>query len=89
MTRCSAASFLPASLRDAAHFHHNPIPAGLMASGPASIFTNNILVSFTDLAGGLTAGLMTFYSLYLNSMLLGVLSGVDQPVVGRTPSTGR
>ena len=28
-----AASFLPASMRDAAHFHHNPISAGLMAPG--------------------------------------------------------
>lgn len=75
-----AASFLPASMRDAAHFHHNPISAGLMAPEATSIFTNNILVSFTDLAGGLTAGLLTFYSLYLNSMLLGVLSGVaNQP----------
>ncbi len=59
-----------------------PSPAGLMAPEATSIFTNNILVSFTDLAGGLTAGLLTFYSLYLNSMLLGVLSGVaNQPSV--------
>ncbi len=72
----AASSFLPASMRDAAHFHHDPISAGLMAPGAASIFTNNILVSFLDLAGGLTAGIVTFYSLYLNSMLLGVLSGV-------------
>jgi uncharacterized membrane protein SpoIIM required for sporulation len=72
----NAATFLPADLRDAAHFQHHAIPAGLMGVGATSIFTHNIVVSFVDLAGGLTAGVMTFYSVYLNSMLLGVLSGL-------------
>jgi uncharacterized membrane protein SpoIIM required for sporulation len=71
-----AASFLPASLRDIGYFHHDPIPAALMAPSAAGIFTNNIFVSILDLGGGLTLGLVTLYSLYLNSLLLGVLSGL-------------
>ncbi len=71
-----AASFLPASLRDAGHFNHQPIPAALMAPSAAGIFTNNIFVSLLDLGGGLTLGAATLYSLYLNSLLLGVLSGL-------------
>jgi len=72
----SAASFLPPSVRDAAYFEHDPIPAGLMGPEAAGIFTNNILVSFYAFGGGLTMGLLTLYIIYSNSMLLGVLSVV-------------
>ncbi len=72
----SAAAFLPPSVRDAAYFEHDPIPAGLMGPEAAGIFTNNILVSFYAFGGGLTMGLLTLYIIYSNSMLLGVLSGV-------------
>jgi uncharacterized membrane protein SpoIIM required for sporulation len=71
-----AASFLPSSLRDVGHLHHQPIPAALMAPSAAGIFVNNIFVSLLDLGGGLTLGLATLYSLYLNSLLLGILSGI-------------
>jgi uncharacterized membrane protein SpoIIM required for sporulation len=71
-----AASFLPSSLRDAAHIEHHPIATALMAPTAAGIFINNILVSLLDVGGGLTLGLATLYSLYLNSLLLGVLSGL-------------
>ena len=72
----SAAAFLPPSVRDAAYFEHDPIPAGLMGPEAAGIFTNNILVSFYAFGGGLTMGVLTLYIIYSNSMLLGVLSGV-------------
>jgi uncharacterized membrane protein SpoIIM required for sporulation len=72
----SAASFLPANVRDAAYFKHEPIPAGLMGPEAAGIFTNNILVSFYAFGGGLTLGILTLYIVYANAMLLGVLSGV-------------
>jgi uncharacterized membrane protein SpoIIM required for sporulation len=71
-----ASSFLPASMRGVAGFHHHPVPGALMAPSAAGIFTNNIFVSLLDVGGGLTLGVMTLYSLYLNSMLLGVLSGL-------------
>jgi len=72
----SAAGFLPPSVRDAAYFKHDPIPAGLMGPEAAGIFTNNILVSFYAFGGGLTLGVLTLYIVYSNAMLLGVLSGV-------------
>jgi uncharacterized membrane protein SpoIIM required for sporulation len=72
----TAGSFLPAALRDAAHRAHHPIPAGAMAPTSAIIWSHNIIVSFYDYAGGILLGLGTVYSLYVNSMLLGVLSGV-------------
>ena len=72
----TAGSFLPASLRDAAHRHHDAIPAGAMAPESAFIWSHNIIVSFYDYAGGILFGLGTVYSLYVNSMLLGVLSGI-------------
>jgi uncharacterized membrane protein SpoIIM required for sporulation len=72
----NAASFLPASMRGVAGFHHHAIPGALMAPTAAGIFTNNIYVSLLDIGGGLTLGLTTLYSLYLNSLLLGVLSGL-------------
>jgi uncharacterized membrane protein SpoIIM required for sporulation len=72
----SASSFLPASVRDAGYFKHEPIPAGLMAPTAAGIFMNNIIVSFYVFAGGITFGLWTLYAIYQNSMLLGVLSGL-------------
>jgi uncharacterized membrane protein SpoIIM required for sporulation len=71
-----AASFLPASMRGVAGFHHHPVPGALMAPSAAGIFTNNIFVSLLDVGGGLTLGVLTLYSLYLNSLLLGVLSGL-------------
>jgi uncharacterized membrane protein SpoIIM required for sporulation len=75
-----AASFLPAPIRDAGYFHHHPIPASLMAPTAAGIFVHNIYVSLLDVGGGLTMGLVTAYGLYMNSMLLGVLSGLaNQP----------
>jgi uncharacterized membrane protein SpoIIM required for sporulation len=72
----SASSFLPAGLRDANHARHEAIPASLMAPESALIFTNNIRVSIMAFGGGLTAGLLTLYVVYFNSMLLGVLSGI-------------
>jgi uncharacterized membrane protein SpoIIM required for sporulation len=72
----TAAGFLPPSVRDAAYFEHDPIPAGLMGPEAAGIFTNNILVSFYAFGGGLTLGVLTLYIVYSNAMLLGVLSGV-------------
>jgi uncharacterized membrane protein SpoIIM required for sporulation len=72
----NAASFLPASMRGVAGFHHHAIPGALMAPTAAGIFTNNIYVSLLDIGGGLTLGVTTLYSLYLNSLLLGVLSGL-------------
>jgi uncharacterized membrane protein SpoIIM required for sporulation len=75
-----AASFLPAQMRDVAYLHHHPIPASLMAPSAAGIFVHNIYVSLLDVGGGLTMGLATAYGLYMNSMLLGVLSGLaNQP----------
>jgi hypothetical protein len=75
-----AASFLPAQMRDVAHFQHHPISASLMAPSAAGIFVHNIYVSLLDVGGGLTMGLLTAYGLYMNSMLLGVLSGLaNQP----------
>jgi uncharacterized membrane protein SpoIIM required for sporulation len=47
-----------------------------MAPESALIFTNNIRVSIMAFGGGLTAGLLTLYVVYFNSMLLGVLSGI-------------
>lgn len=73
----TAGSFLPGALRDAAHRPHDPIAAGVMAPESALIWTHNIIVSFYDYAGGILLGLGTIYSLYVNSMLLGVLSGVS------------
>jgi uncharacterized membrane protein SpoIIM required for sporulation len=72
----TAASYLPSGVRDAAYFHHEPIPTGVMAPVAAGIFMNNIVVSFYAFGGGLTLGLLTLHVLYTNSMLLGVLSGV-------------
>lgn len=37
------------------------------------IMTNNLMVSFVTFAGGITFGLLTFYSLYNNGMMLGVI----------------
>jgi len=71
-----ASSFLPSDLRDAAHRRHDAIPAGVMAPESALIFTNNIRVSIFAFGGGLIAGLPTLWVIYLNSMLLGVLSGI-------------
>src|SRR4051794_3479189 len=72
----TAATYLPPSVRDAAYFRHDAIPAGLMAPEAAGIFTNNILVSLYALGGGLTLGILTLYVTWSNAMLLGVLSGV-------------
>jgi uncharacterized membrane protein SpoIIM required for sporulation len=72
----SASSFLPAGLRDVNHAQHDAIPTSLMAPESAMIFTNNIRVDIMAFGGGLTAGLLTLYVIYFNSMLLGVLSGI-------------
>ncbi len=48
-----------------------------MAPTSVAIWSHNIVVSFYDYAGGILFGLGTIYSLYFNSMLLGVLSGVE------------
>src|SRR6202789_2155068 len=37
------------------------------------IMTNNLTVSFVTFAGGITFGLFTFYSLFVNGMMLGVI----------------
>ncbi len=37
------------------------------------IMTNNLSVSFASFAGGITFGLGTFYSLFVNGMMLGVI----------------
>jgi uncharacterized membrane protein SpoIIM required for sporulation len=73
----AAGSFLPAGLRDAGHRAHHAIPAGVMVPTSVAIWSHNILVSFFDYAGGILFGIGTIYSLYVNSMLLGVLSGVE------------
>jgi uncharacterized membrane protein SpoIIM required for sporulation len=73
----TAGSFLPPGLRDAGHHAHHAIPAGVMAPTSVAIWSHNIIVSFYDYAGGILFGLGTIYSLYFNSMLLGVLSGVS------------
>ncbi|HEY3765434.1 MAG TPA: stage II sporulation protein M [Gaiellales bacterium] len=73
----TAGSFLPPELRDAGHRAHHAIPAGVMAPTSVAIWSHNIVVSFYDYAGGILFGLGTIYSLYFNSMLLGVLSGVE------------
>jgi uncharacterized membrane protein SpoIIM required for sporulation len=73
----TAGSFLPPELRDAGHRAHHAIPAGVMAPTSVAIWSHNIVVSFYDYAGGILFGLGTVYSLYFNSMLLGVLSGVE------------
>ena len=73
----TAGSFLPPGLRDAGHHAHHAIPAGVMAPTSVAIWSHNIIVSFYDYAGGILFGLGTIYSLYFNSMLLGVLSGVE------------
>jgi uncharacterized membrane protein SpoIIM required for sporulation len=39
----------------------------------SAIMTNNLSVCFTMFAGGITFGLLTFYSLFVNGMLLGVV----------------
>jgi uncharacterized membrane protein SpoIIM required for sporulation len=73
----TAGSFLPPALRDAGHRAHHAIPAGVMAPTSVAIWSHNIIVSFYDYAGGILFGVGTIYSLYVNSMLLGVLSGVE------------
>jgi uncharacterized membrane protein SpoIIM required for sporulation len=73
----TAGSFLPPELRDAGHRAHHAIPAGVMAPTSVAIWSHNIIVSFYDYAGGILFGIGTIYSLYFNSMLLGVLSGVE------------
>ncbi len=73
----TAGSFLPPELRDAGHRAHHAIPAGVMAPTAVAIWSHNIVVSFYDYAGGILFGLGTVYSLYFNSMLLGVLSGIE------------
>jgi uncharacterized membrane protein SpoIIM required for sporulation len=73
----TAGSFLPPELRDAGHRAHHAIPAGVMAPTSVAIWSHNIVVSFYDYAGGILFGLGTIYSLYFNSMLLGVLSGIE------------
>ena len=56
-----------------------------MAPTATSIFVHNIYVALFDIGGGLTLGLTTLYGLYLNSMLLGVLSALaNQPDVSGT-----
>ncbi len=73
----TAGSFLPPELRDAGHRAHHAIPAGVMVPTSVAIWSHNIVVSFFDYAGGILFGIGTIYSLYFNSMLLGVLSGVE------------
>ena len=73
----TAGSFLPPELRDAGHRAHHAIPAGVMVPTSVAIWSHNIIVSFFDYAGGILFGIGTIYSLYFNSMLLGVLSGVE------------
>jgi len=73
----TAGSFLPPDLRDAGHRAHHAIPAGVMVPTSVAIWSHNIVVSFFDYAGGILFGVGTIYSLYVNSMLLGVLSGVE------------
>jgi uncharacterized membrane protein SpoIIM required for sporulation len=73
----TAGSFLPAGLRDAGHHAHHAIPAGVMVPTSVAIWSHNILVSVFDYAGGVLFGIGTIYSLYVNSMLLGVLSGIE------------
>jgi uncharacterized membrane protein SpoIIM required for sporulation len=71
----SAAATLPAGLREVPR-HHDPVPAAASAPLSTFIWTHNIIVSFVDFAGGALLGLGTLWSLYVNSLLLGVLSGV-------------
>jgi len=73
----TAGSFLPPDLRDACHSAHHAIPTGVMVPTSVAIWSHNIVVSFFEYAGGILFGLGTIYSLYVNSMLLGVLSGVE------------
>jgi len=42
-------------------------------SATSGIMTNNLSVCFASFAGGITFGLWTFYSLFVNGMLLGVV----------------
>jgi uncharacterized membrane protein SpoIIM required for sporulation len=49
---------------------------GIEPFASTSIMVNNIQVSFTALAGGITAGLLTTYILLLNGMLIGAIAAL-------------
>jgi len=67
--------FLPLSMI-ATMERHEMWTESLVTMAPlatSAIMTNNLSVCFTMFAGGITFGLLTFYSLYVNGMLLGVV----------------
>lgn len=47
------------------------------AAFSTQIFTNNIRVAFLAFAGGLTAGLLTVFSLAFNGLILGLVTGLS------------
>ena len=51
---------------------HSVVSIAPMAS--SAIMTNNLSVSFVTFAGGILFGLGTFYNLYVNGMMLGVIA---------------
>ena len=57
--------------------HHKMWTERILSEKPQTstgIMTNNITVSFMTFAGGITAGLWTFWSLFFNGLMLGVIA---------------
>ncbi|MGI0486039.1 stage II sporulation protein M [Pantanalinema rosaneae CENA516] len=49
---------------------------GMEPFASSSIMINNIQVSFAAVAGGMTAGLLTFYSMVLNGLMIGMVGAL-------------
>jgi len=73
-----AAGVVPSQFRPAlqpGHPWHDMSP-GEQAAFTTAIFTNNIFVTFSAFAGGITGGILTAFALLYNGLLLGVIGGL-------------
>jgi uncharacterized membrane protein SpoIIM required for sporulation len=74
----AAAGVVPGEFRAALQPGHpwHDMSAGDQAAFTTAIFTNNIFVTLSAFAGGITAGLATAFALLYNGLLLGVIGGL-------------
>ncbi len=72
------AMFLGAEKMEGIRQHHLWMDSILSVKPQASsaIMTNNITVCFVAFAGGITAGLFTIYSLFINGLMIGTIATV-------------
>jgi uncharacterized membrane protein SpoIIM required for sporulation len=73
-----ASGVVPAEFQHAlqpGHPWHDMSP-GDQAAFTTAIFTNNIIVTFSAFAGGITCGIATAFALLYNGLLLGVIGGL-------------